>query len=131
MVPILSDAGNGGCVAYACFCVPAVVFPSVFPLRATSVCYRCVAFSVFPLCVALFHVSSCSLSVLLVFHVHVPCSVDPFFCPVIFVGGALYNDPVTVCFVVGIVGSMRWDLVTPSVLVLYVFWCFSLVPMTL
>ncbi|KAK0231862.1 hypothetical protein EDD85DRAFT_849062 [Armillaria nabsnona] len=36
-----------------------------------------------------------------------------------------------VCFVVSVVGSMWWDLLTPSVLVLYVFWCFSLVPITL
>ncbi len=101
-------------------------------LCVTAVCYICVL----PLC-RIFCVSFVCCLVpcfvvfvvrVIVFHVHVPCSVH---CPVTFVGGALYNDPVTVCFVVGIVGSMRWDLVTPSVLVLYVFWCFSLVPMTL
>ncbi len=70
-------------------------------------------------------VRSTSLSVLLVFHVHVPCSVDPFLCPVTFVGWALYNDPATVCFIVGVAGSMRWDLVIPSVLVLYVLVFFT------
>ncbi len=75
---------------------------SYFPLCSRFVLPLCRIFCF--LCV--FLVPSYSLSVLLVFQVHVPFSVNPFLCPFTFVGGAtLYNDH---GFIVGVVSESKY-----------------------